>query len=75
MYAVWRGSEPLVRMLGAVVLFTAVAYVFTPLTAAGEEGMPIAFEWNVRYIAPAAAVGLALLPCLPIARASSEHAA
>ena len=30
-------------MLGAVVLVTAVAYVFTPLTAAGEEGEPIAF--------------------------------
>ena len=53
------------RVLGAVVLFTALAYVFTPLTAAGEEGEPIAFEWNVRYLAPAAAIGLALLPCLP----------
>lgn len=71
-YALWRGSEPLLRALGAVVLFTAIAYVFTPLTAAGEEGMPIAFEWNVRYIAPAAAVGLALLPCLPIARATAR---
>ncbi len=59
-------------MLGAVVLFTAVAYVFTPLTAAGEEGKPIAFAWNVRYIAPAAAVGLAILPCLPIARRSAR---
>jgi hypothetical protein len=67
-YAVWRGAEPLVRVLGAVVLVTTVAYVFTPLTAAGEEGMPIAFEWNVRYLAPAAAVGLALVPCLPVAR-------
>jgi hypothetical protein len=74
-YALWRGSEPLVRALGAVVLFTAAAYVFTPLTAAGEEGMPIAFEWNVRYIAPAAAVGLALAPCLPIARASERSRA
>jgi hypothetical protein len=46
------------------VLFTTVAYVFTPLTAAGEEGAPIAFEWNVRYIAPGAAIGLALLPVL-----------
>ena len=55
-------------MLGVVVLVTAIAYVFTPLTAAGDEGRPIAFEWNVRYIAPAAAVGLAMLPCLPIAR-------
>ncbi len=71
-YALWRGGEPLVRVLGAVVLFTAIAYVFTPLTAAGEEGMPIAFEWNVRYMAPAAAVGLALLPCLPAARAGER---
>jgi len=67
-YALWRGRDPLVRALGAVVLFTAIAYVFTPLTAAGEEGAPIAFVWNVRYIAPAAAIGLALLPCLPAAR-------
>ena len=49
--------DPLLRVLGAVVLFTAVAYLFTPLTAAGEEGEPIAFVWNVRYLAPAAAVG------------------
>ena len=67
-YAVWRGGEPLVRMLGAVVVFTALAYLVTPLTAAGEEGRPIAFEWNVRYLAPAAAVGLALLPTLPALR-------
>ena len=62
-YALWRGGA-LIRVLGAVVLFTTVAYLFTPLTAAGEEGEPIAFEWNVRYIAPAAAIGLALLPVL-----------
>jgi hypothetical protein len=72
-YALWRGVDPLLRVLGAVVLLTALAYVFTPLTAAGEEDAPIAFVWNVRYIAPAAAVGLAILPCLPIAR-SSERA-
>ncbi len=71
-YAVWRGGDPLLRMLGAVVLVTTVAYVFTPLTAAGEEGEPIAFAWNVRYLAPAAAVGLAILPCLPIARGSAR---
>jgi hypothetical protein len=64
-YAIWRGGDALTRGLGAVVLVTAVAYVFTPLTAAGEQGQPIAFEWNVRYLAPAAAIGLALLPTLP----------
>ncbi|MBA3300131.1 MAG: homoserine kinase, partial [Thermoleophilaceae bacterium] len=68
-----RGGEPLLRMLGAVVAFTVLAYLFTPLTAAGEEGMPIAFEWNVRYVAPAAAIALALLPCLPDARAGESR--
>ncbi len=71
-WALWRGGEPILRMLGALVLFTALAYVFTPLTAAGEEGMPIAFVWNVRYVAPAAAIGLAILPCLPALRASER---
>jgi hypothetical protein len=67
-YASWRGREPVLRMLGAMALFTAIAYLFTPLTAAGDEGQPIAFTWNVRYIAPAAAISLALIPCLPAAR-------
>jgi hypothetical protein len=72
-FAVWRGREPVLRLLGAMALFTAIAYVFTPLTAAGEEGQPIAFVWNVRYIAPAAAVALALIPCIPAARASAAR--
>ena len=74
-YALWRGSEPLTRVLGAVILFTALAYLFTPLTASGEQGQPIGFEWNVRYVAPAAAVGLALLPCLPLLRRSPRSRA
>jgi hypothetical protein len=72
-YAIWRGAEPVLRLLGAMALITAVAYLFTPLTAAGEEGEPIAFVWNVRYMAPAAAVALALIPCLPAARANSAR--
>ncbi len=71
-YALWRGRDPLLRMLGAVVCATAIAYVFTPLTAAGEEGEPIAFIWNIRYLAPAVAIGLAILPCLPAARAGAR---
>lgn len=71
--ALWRGTEPALRMLGATVLFTALAYLFTPLTAAGEEGQPIAFVWNVRYIAPAVAIALALVPCLAIARSSARR--
>jgi len=71
--ALWRGAAPVLRMLGAVVLFTAFAYLFTPLTAAGEEGQPIAFVWNVRYIAPAVAVALAIVPCLPAARGTPRR--
>ena len=74
-YAIWRGSEPILRALGAFVLVTAVAYVFPPLTAAGEPGQPISFTWNVRYLAPAIAVGLAILPCLPAARATARRRA
>jgi hypothetical protein len=74
-YALWRGAEPVLRMLGGVVLVTAVAYVFTPLTAAGEEGQPIAFVWNLRYLAPAVALGLGVLPCLPALRATAARRA
>ena len=69
-FALWRGRDPILRALGAFVIVTAIAYVFTPLTAAGEEGEPISFVWNVRYLAPAVAVGFAILPCLPAFRAT-----
>jgi hypothetical protein len=74
-YAIWRGGEPVLRALGAFVIVTTVAYVFTPLTAAGEPGQPIAFTWNVRYLAPAIAIGLAILPCLPAVRATERRRA
>ena len=73
--AIWRGSEPILRALGAFVIVTTIAYVFTPLTAAGEEGQPISFVWNVRYLAPAVAVGLAILPCLPAMRGTPRRRA
>jgi hypothetical protein len=60
-----RRGTPVLRALGAVALLTALAYLVTPLTAGGEEGEPIAFEWNIRYLAPAIAIGFAVLPLLP----------
>ena len=42
----------------AVVIF----YVLTPLGAEGPAGMPIIFRSNLRHLAPAVAIGLALLP-------------
>ncbi len=57
------------------MIVTAIAYVFTPLTAAGEQGQPISFVWNVRYLAPAVALALAILPCLPALRATPRRRA
>jgi hypothetical protein len=60
--ALARGRDRVVRWVGAVALFGMVAYVFTPLTAAGAEGAPEAFAINIRYVVPALLVALTLLP-------------
>jgi hypothetical protein len=56
------GRDRVVRGAGAVALFGMVAYLFTPLSAAGAHGEPIAFAINIRYVVPALLVALALLP-------------
>jgi hypothetical protein len=43
----------------------AVAYLYTPLTAAGPKGDPVAFFSNMRYVIPSLAVALVLLPIAP----------
>jgi hypothetical protein len=63
--AVIRPRSPAVRLMGAVAIAGAIAYLFTPLTAAGPEGDPRAFGINLRYLVPALALGLALLPLEP----------
>ncbi len=72
-YALVRGRDPVVRLLGAVAGFAAVAYVFTPLTASGVQGQPIGFVWNLRYIAPSVALAFALVPCLPQLRSTPQR--
>lgn len=63
--ALLRGREPVLRWTGAVALFGLVAYVFTPLSAAGAEGEPVGFGINIRYAVPALLLGLTLLPLAP----------
>jgi hypothetical protein len=58
---VW-GRDRIVRWAGGVALFGLVAYVFTPLSAAGAEGAPEAFGINIRYVYGALLAGLALAP-------------
>ena len=60
--ALIRGRDRVVRWLGGVALFGLVAYLFTPLSAAGAEGEPVGFGINIRYVMPALLAGIVLLP-------------
>src|SRR5690606_16176308 len=48
--------------LGIASLIGMIAYLFTPLGAAGPEGSPTAFAINLRFVIPAMILGLVLLP-------------
>jgi hypothetical protein len=58
----FRGRDQVLRWMGAVALFGMLAYLFTPLSAAGAEGAPTGFGINIRYAVPALLLGLTLLP-------------
>ena len=58
-------SQTIVRMLGAVALFSLAAYLITPETAAGPNGDPTGFAFNLRYLAPALTLSLAVAPLAP----------
>jgi hypothetical protein len=60
--ALLRGRGRVLRWMGGVALFGMLAYVFTPLSAAGAEGAPVGFGINIRYAIPALLAGLTLLP-------------
>ncbi|MGN6257185.1 MAG: hypothetical protein ACTHN3_05460 [Solirubrobacterales bacterium] len=60
--AICRGRDRIVRWVGAVALFGLVAYLFTPLSAAGAEGEPVGFGINIRYVIPALLAGIVLVP-------------
>jgi hypothetical protein len=56
---------PWQRALGIVAAFSVVAYLLTPNGAPGPEGAPWGFGLNLRFAAPALALGLVLLPLAP----------
>jgi hypothetical protein len=58
-------SRAVVRMLGAVALFSLAAYLITPETAAGTPGDPTGFAFNLRYLAPALTLALVVAPLAP----------
>jgi hypothetical protein len=77
---IW-GQSRVLRWMGGVALFGMLAYVFTPLSAAGAEGAPVGFGINIRYAIPALLLGLTLLPLalpadgpkIPLYGAKSAH--
>jgi hypothetical protein len=60
----WRGGR-MERMLAAVALVSAIAYLLTPLGASGPENMPVGFRLNIRYLAPGLVLALTLLAIPP----------
>ncbi|MGC1166661.1 MAG: hypothetical protein WA862_11195 [Solirubrobacterales bacterium] len=62
LWALLKGRDRVIRAIGGVVVFGFLAYVFTPLSAAGADGAPEAFGINLRYVYAAVLGGLALVP-------------
>ncbi|HEX3173186.1 MAG TPA: hypothetical protein VHQ43_03080 [Solirubrobacterales bacterium] len=73
-FIVVRSRNRILQVLAAAALLTAVVYVFTPLTAAGQEGSPTGFFTNTRYLAPGLVLGMVLLPIARPLRAPDSRA-
>lgn len=69
-----RSSNKILRVIAVAALLTAAVYVFTPLTAAGQEGTPTGFFTNTRYLVPGLVLALALLPIARPLRAPEKRA-
>ena len=61
----FRSRDSVLRWMGAVALLGLLAYLFTPLSAAGADGAPVGFSINIRYVIPALLLGLVLPPTAP----------
>lgn len=73
-YVALRSRNTILRVLAAAALLTAAVYIFTPLTAAGQEGSPTGFFTNTRYLIPGLVLALALLPTARPLRAPDKRA-
>jgi len=73
-YIAWRSRNTILRVVAVAAVATAVVYLFTPLTAAGQEGAPTGFFTNTRYLVPGLVLALVLLPIARPLRAPDERA-
>ncbi|MGK2955561.1 MAG: hypothetical protein ACSLFI_07835 [Solirubrobacterales bacterium] len=62
---IWKGPGRLTQGHAIAALLAIAAYVVTPLGAAGPEGEPTAFAINLRFLIPALAMAIVLVPLLP----------
>jgi hypothetical protein len=74
LFIVVRSRNKILRVLAAAALLTAVVYVFTPLTAAGQEGSPTGFFTNTRYLIPGLILAMVMLPIARPLRAPDRRA-
>jgi hypothetical protein len=72
-YIAWRSRNTILRVIAGAALATAVVYVFTPLTAAGQEGTPTGFFTNTRYLVPGLILALVMLPIARPLRAPDKR--
>jgi hypothetical protein len=73
-FLIVRSRNRIVRVLAAGALATAFVYVFTPLTAAGQEGSPTGFFTNTRYLVPGLVLAMVMLPIARPLRAPDRRA-
>ncbi len=73
-YIAWRSRNIILRVIAVAALLTAAVYVFTPLTAAGQEGSPTGFFTNTRYLVPGLVLALVMLPIARPLRAPNRRA-
>jgi len=73
-FIAFRSRNIILRVIAVGALATAVVYLFTPLTAAGQEGSPTGFFTNTRYLVPGLVLAMALLPIARPLRAPEKRA-
>jgi hypothetical protein len=73
-YIVWKSNNKILRVIAAAALAGAFVYLFTPLTAAGQEGSPTGFFTNTRYLIPGLVLAMVLLPIARPLRAPDGRA-
>jgi len=73
-YVAVRSRNVILRVIAVGALATAVVYIFTPLTAAGQEGSPTGFFTNTRYLMPGLVLAMVLVPIARPLRAPDRRA-